>query len=125
MKAELELLTPMAKAYDEGADLFASIGTPAARQMSVLGRYLARTTTTALNVKRGALAFLSGDKAAVRAIAREEYANAKAALPLVEENSRLGWEPSMEYAAGPEQIRWKLKRMEALYGDSVATNEIP
>ena len=116
MKSELELLAPMAKAYDEGADLFASIGTPAARQMSVLGRYLARTTTTALNVKRGALAFLSDDKDQVRAIAREEYANAKAALPLVEENSRLGWEPSMEYVGGPRQIRWKLRLMRELYG---------
>jgi len=90
--------------------------TPEARRMSVLGRYLARTTTTALNVKRGALAFLAGDKAKVAAIAREEYANARATLPLVEENSRLGWEPSMEYVGGPRQIRWKLQKMEESYG---------
>lgn len=28
-----------------------------------------------------------------------------------EADSRLGWEPSMEYAGGPDQIRWKLERM--------------
>ena len=48
--------------------------------------------------------------------AKAEYANATAALALVEEDSRLGWEPSMEYVGGPEQIRWKLARMEKLYG---------
>jgi len=120
MRAELELLPPMAAAYDEGADFFAGIDTPQAKHMANLGRYLARATTTALNVKRGALAFLAGDKAAVAAIAREEYANAKAALPLVEVDSRLGWEPSMEYGGGPRQIRWKLQKMEALYGKEVS-----
>ena len=39
-----------------------------------------------------------------------------AAFPLVERDSRLGWEPSMEYCGGPEQIRWKLNLMEKLYG---------
>lgn len=34
----------------------------------------------------------------------------------VETDSRLGWEPSMEYCGGPEQIRWKLGLMERLYG---------
>ena len=52
--------------------------------------------------------------------AKKEYANAKAALPLVEADSRLGWEPSMDYAGGVEQIRWKLDRMVKTYGEGVA-----
>ena len=40
---------------------------------------------------------------------------AKAALALAEADSRLGWEPSMEYAGGPDQIRWKLERMRSLF----------
>ena len=42
-----------------------------------------------------------------------------AALSLVEADSRLGWEPSMDYAVGPEQIRWKLGLMERLYGKAL------
>jgi hypothetical protein len=56
----------------------------------------------------------------VLAWAKKEYANAKAALELVEKDSRLGWEPSMEYVGGVEQIKWKLKRMEEVYGSEVA-----
>ena len=41
---------------------------------------------------------------------------AKAALPLVDADSSLGWEPTMEYCGGREQIEWKLRRMERLYG---------
>ena len=50
----------------------------------------------------------------------ECYGYAKAALELVEKDSRLGWEPSMEYVGGVEQIKWKLKRMEEVYGGEVA-----
>ena len=84
--------------------------------MARLGRYMQRTVITAINVKHGAIAYRAGDKAGVLEWAKKEYANAKAALPLVEADSRLGWEPSMEYMGGPEQIRWKLARMEKLYG---------
>ena len=75
---------------------------------------------TAINVKHGAIAHRAGDKAAVFEWAKKEYANAKAALPLVEADSRLGWEPSMEYVGGPEQIRWKLDRMIEVYTEDVA-----
>ena len=79
-----------------------------------------RAVITAINVKHGAAAHLDGDKAAVLEWAKKEYANAKAALPLAETDSRLGWEPSMEYAGGAEQIRWKLDRMVSVYGSEVA-----
>jgi hypothetical protein len=59
------------------------------------------------------------EKAAARsrilALARDEYENAKATLPLVDADSRLGWEPTMGYCGGREQIEWKLRRMEKLY----------
>ena len=47
--------------------------------------------------------------------ARAEYANAQGALVLAERDSRLGYEPSMEYAAGPVQLRWKLARMRSVF----------
>ena len=41
-------------------------------------------------------------------ISRAEYDNAVDTLPLVEFDSRLGYEPSMEYRCDPEHIHWKL-----------------
>lgn len=41
----------------------------------------------------------------------EEIENAKSAIPLVEENSRLGWEPSMLYIADKWHIEWKIRQI--------------
>lgn len=120
---ELQLLEDMATAWSAGAEVFESIaaretGRRAAKawDMARLGRYFWRTILTAINVKRGYIAESRKDDAEVLKWARAEYANAKEALSLVEADSRLGWEPSMEYSGGPVQIRWKLERMEKLYG---------
>ena len=126
MEKELALLEDMSVALGRGADIFDSIAgsLPAgradkAKRMACLGRYMQRTVITAINVKHGAIAHRAGDTAEVLKWAKREYANAKAALPLVEYDSRLGWEPSMEYVGGPEQIRWKLDRMVKTYTDAV------
>ncbi|MBE6374780.1 MAG: hypothetical protein E7055_22280 [Lentisphaerae bacterium] len=37
-----------------------------------------------------------------------ETANVKAAIPLTEADSRLGWEPSMDYVGGTWHLNWKL-----------------
>ena len=127
MGKELELLEDMRVALGKGADIFESIAASLpqsraekARRMAGLGRYMQRTVITAINVKHGAIAHRAGDKAGVLEWAKKEYANAKAALPLVEADSRLGWEPSMEYMGGPEQIRWKLDRMVQTYTENIA-----
>jgi hypothetical protein len=119
MEKEIELLEPMEAAYAKGAQTFAAMPGEKAARMANFAAYLAACTRTAINVKRGAVAFLAKDGAGVLAAARAEYANAKAALPIVEKDSRLGWEPSMEYAGGPEQIAWKIGLMERLYGDAL------
>lgn len=41
-----------------------------------------------------------------------EKENAEKAIEFVRKDSRLGWEPTMEYMGGEEQIRWKLKHLE-------------
>lgn len=126
MEKELELLESMREKWHEGADAFDAIAASLpplrsfkAERMAGLGRFFERTIITAINVKRGAIAHRAGDKETVLALAKKEYANAKAALELVEKDSRLGWEPSMEYVGGVEQIKWKLKRMEEVYGGEV------
>jgi len=45
-------------------------------------------------------------------IGRDEIANAYNAIPCVQLDSRLGYEPSMEYIADEEHIRWKIRQVE-------------
>ena len=42
-------------------------------------------------------------------ICRAEVKNAEETIPMVEFDSRLGYEPSMEYKCDRERIEWKLK----------------
>ncbi|MBQ5931334.1 MAG: hypothetical protein IIX00_03650 [Tidjanibacter sp.] len=41
-----------------------------------------------------------------------EIENAKAALPLVDADSRLGWEPTMNYLGDREHIEWKIRQVQ-------------
>lgn len=116
MRKEAELLSGMAEKLEKGAAVFAAMSGMAARRQAVLGRYLAAVCRTARNTKRGWIAAHENDEAGILSAARDEYANAAAALPLAEEDSHLGFEPDMDYVGGPEQIRWKLNLMERLYG---------
>ena len=120
---ELELLESMRKAFAEGSRAIRRMSAglsgrmrKAATEMADVGEWQARTVATAINLRLGEKAFASGDRRELLRIARSEYDNAKGALALAERNSRLGYEPSMEYAAGPDQLRWKMNRMERLYG---------
>ena len=112
------------KALAEAARTLAGVRRVRAEEMVGVGEWHQRTVETAINLNRGYLAFKRGDRDEMMKYARAEYANAQAALKLVERDSRLGWEPSMEYAAGPEQIRWKLHRMEDLYGVEALKDEV-
>ncbi|MBO4304028.1 MAG: hypothetical protein J6A21_05535 [Lentisphaeria bacterium] len=47
-------------------------------------------------------------------IVEDEYANALRALPVAEKDSRLGWEPRMEYVGDAPHIRWKLEQLTTL-----------
>ncbi len=119
---ELELLESMRDAHAHGAEELRRIAATldpvrrrAAERMADIGEWQARTVITAINLRRGYAAFARGDSNALQEVARAEYANAQGALVLAERDSRLGYEPSMEYAAGPVQLRWKLARMRSVF----------
>ena len=116
MRKETELLAGMVENLEKGAAAFAAMSGDAARRQALLGRYLAAVCRTARNTKRGWIAAAEKDEAGILAAARDEYANAQAALKMVEEDSHLGFEPDMDYVGGPKQICWKLNLMEKLYG---------
>ena len=123
LKLEAELLEGMIGKCEAAADAFAAMVPAAdkrragkARRMSDLARYMARCWTTTRNLKLGVLAHLAGDAAALKASAQAEYANKAATLELVDRNSRLGWEPSMDYMGGRAMIEWSMKLMREAYG---------
>ena len=50
----------------------------------------------------------------IEVLAQKEIANVKEAIPFVELDSRLGWEPSMEYVTDRWHLEWKLRQMESM-----------
>jgi len=136
--AEIASLTRMKARWEEGNRLLgeAIAAAPAHKaernaRILNLGRYIPHAIQTAINVKRwwkltnrvlveadreGAAALL--DEMVV--LAREEIDNCEASIPIVEADSRLGWEPSMEYLGDAGHIRWKLAHLR-----HVLDHEIP
>jgi hypothetical protein len=47
----------------------------------------------------------------IEALAYEEIENAKDTIPVVEFDSRLGWEPSMEYVCDKWHLEWKIRQV--------------
>ncbi len=124
LRLELDLLGPMAESFMKGGEAFLAMvdGTQdvyrreRALRIGLLGQYMARACITAMNVKKATIAERAKDRAKVVEIAKEEYANCKAALELMLRDSRLGWEPTMLYRGGPDAIRWKLDYLKKHYG---------
>lgn len=65
-------------------------------------------------------AALEAAVAELEEIARNEIRNAEETIPLVRADSRLGWEPSMEYMADEAHLRWKIRQV-----TQVLENELP
>lgn len=143
---EIGALTEMKRCFDEGCSLLASIleelsgwrRTEAAYMLN-LGRFISHCCTTTINAKRWYLAktelFAAHNEDSVRrcieeltAIGTEEIQNARDTIPLVEMDSRIGWEPSMEYMTDREHLEWKIKVTQitlkslSMYTDSLRFN---
>lgn len=56
----------------------------------------------------------------IEALALEEIANVKDTFDAVRTDSRLGWEPSMEYVCDEWHLEWKLRQMESMLGETAA-----
>ena len=125
LELELELLKEMVRKAGSAADLFESMRPEEARprqkarRAADLSRYMARCWMTVANLKRGVLAVLAKDDAALLAAARDEYANKEATLTLVDRDSRLGWEPSMDSIGGRATIEWSMKQMRETFGGAL------
>ena len=126
---EISLLEKMKGGFVEGLGLLqqALAQTPPrkqaeARRMLGLGQFIRHCVQTTINTKRWWLLkerlLQEQDAAAAGAISDEmvalgeaEIANAQEAIPLVEADSRLGWEPSMEYMCDRAHLQWKIAQL--------------
>jgi len=93
-----------------------------AQRMANLGRFIGLCAQTTIRTKRRFLektrlaaaheqSEAEGTIRALRAIATEGIENARSAIPLVREDSRLGWEPSMEYLCDEDHLTWKIRQV--------------
>ncbi|MDD5705576.1 MAG: hypothetical protein PHR35_06595 [Kiritimatiellae bacterium] len=137
-QGEMRLLRGMARKLRVGVKLLdqARRHAPAARadeaaRMVLLGRFIECCVQTTFDVKQW---FLCGEvlrradasAAAKRfaldemvAIARREAGNVRRALPLVRQDSRLGWEPSMEYLCDAAHLEWKLAQLRQVVDEAI------
>ncbi len=128
---DLREMAVMQELWQKGLDLLKSLLSemPEGRKrtngefLRGLGEYILATIKTVINVKRWYLANkelqMSTDRAKsealldqLLAIIEEEKVNVNALIPFVEADSRLGWEPSMEYVCDKKHLEWKLRQME-------------
>ena len=138
LEGEIACLEAMAARWAEGVETMtrAVAASPArkraaAQRMQGLGAFILCCVRTAIHVKRWWLLRRELDKATeavdsesvldrMTALAEAEIANAAAAIPLVDFDSRLGWEPSMEYMADRAHLEWKIAQVRR-----VVDQEIP
>lgn len=129
IKGELASLERMAATWQEGRQLFAEAVAAAppyrraeADRMANLGDYIGHCVRTTINVKRWWLArsrlLVEDDPDRADQLIDElaelgaaELINAEQAIPCLEADSRLGWEPSMDYLGDADHVRWKLAHL--------------
>jgi hypothetical protein len=129
LPVEIEYLTVMCDNFQQGAELIRSI-LPSlngwkredGERMANLGQFMSNCARTTINVKMWYQyklklwsSTVNGEVEdtveAMAVLADAEIANAGATIPLVQMDSRLGWEPSMEYMCDEAHLRWKIKQV--------------
>jgi len=85
-----------------------------------MGKYICHCEQTVIHVKewymRGTRLLVETDPQKLMQLTNEmeeialaEIENANASIPMLEVDSRLGWEPCIEYVGSPDRIVWKEK----------------
>ena len=124
----------MQSLIDEGLSLMESVENKNEKleRLINLGKFITHSITTGLNAKK---MFVLRNKMRVvesndelnkvlddmEAVVKAEIKNAEETIPVVEVDSRLGWEPSMEYVTDREHIEWKIKACEYTLNSEIET----
>lgn len=135
--AEIELLHRMLARWEEGLErLEKAIAVapakkrPAALRMLGLGQFIRHCVLTAIHTKQWWLLrqrlWEETEPQQAQVILEEmvrlgeaEIANATATIPLVETDSRLGWEPSMEYMTDRAHLEWKIAQLQRVLDEEL------
>ena len=122
---EIKCHTMVAEMYEKGADMLDGVipkiaenKRADAQRLANMCRYMAKAAQTTVNVKewkklKERLIPAAEEErkeiiAKMRIIGEREIENAKSAIPLVQFDSRLGFEPSMEYMCDELHLNWKI-----------------
>lgn len=122
---EMKEIDIMAGMLKEGIDLLECIENPNENLLRLInmGKFMYRTCITGNNVIKlfiltQKLNLAGSNKKALELLEQieilllAEKENVEQAIPVVQVDSRLGWEPSMEYQGDEKCLRWKLKQLE-------------
>lgn len=125
VKGELSALGKMLDCMERGVEILKQIADPNEELSYLLnlGEYMCTYIITGIHAKEWYVAVsrlrAEQDRDKVLELLQEikrlihaERANAERAIPLVEKDSRLGWEPGMDYVGDAEHIRWKLRHLD-------------
>jgi hypothetical protein len=132
IREEIPILEKALSVWDEGSALMnkALAETPPAKlenaaKIAGVGKFFGHGLRTMLHVKRWWLLnkqleiewdFAKAGEIMdeLEAIVRTERINVETAIPLADTDSRLGWEPSMEYMTDKWHLEWKLRQLDNL-----------
>ena len=108
---------------------------PKSQKMLGLGKFILTALITTLHCKQWwtlnqklivesdiSIALDLVDK--IESLLKSEISNAKKAISLVESDSRLGWEPSMEYMTDRKHLEWKIRHSEQVIDCDLKTYRI-
>ena len=133
--AELEKMLGM---WERGLEKLASLtdDIPENRRrnyerLCALGKFIRNSIVTTLHIKRWWILNMrlqnASDRPAMLALldrieelAQEEIANVRDTFEAVRTDSRIGWEPSMEYVCDEWHLDWKLRQMESMLRETSA-----
>ncbi len=120
---ELESWKEALKYASEGVSILNTIENPNDNLMRLilLCRYIECQCKSAICAKKWVLTkqrldmakkeAVPGIVSEMRRMAADEIKNAEAAIECTDYDSRLGWEPSMEYIADSDHLRWKISQV--------------
>lgn len=134
---EIKCHTKVFELYDEGCAMLEKVipdihETKQKNALLMLNmcRFVANAARTTVNVKKWRLGkeiLMGGDcserrsaAANMRQIGLAELENARNTIALVEYDSRLGYEPSMEYMCDREHIEWKIRMTERVIDEELS-----
>ncbi len=133
LKHEIPELEEMERLLRQGAKLLQAIPEPneALQKLINLGLYIANCTHTVRNAKQwyrlGCKMRAAEEKSAyiaaldaMQILLEDEMDNVRATIPLVQADSRLGWEATGGYICDERRLNWKLRQVRYIIDTEIA-----